>query len=240
MVGQLQLMGLNVGQGNKLHLTTNDLKIYAYCPKLYFKSDKQSKIKTDPLIEFAWTLLTYSFAKELETDRITTWQTFTRYIIHHKIIWEQIQKEFPTRNIDYFHQLYKFYCLFKTQKVLAINYPCEVVIYDIIYLTSQIPIILGSSDSYEIILNKNILHSIESKIQISSIAKILGSKAKAIHLVLMDQFPNKIYHKKVFLENNYYESAEMEIKNIITGIKNKVIYSNDLGCSHCNFFGKCR
>lgn len=234
-----------------MDITVNDLRLYAYCPRLYFKwknkvtEERAGKFLTslNPYEKLLWNSFLFCFQTEMRTGYLTTWTSLSRYL------WKNGIQKFKKINYTRYSALYNLFKLYTSissteSSPIAVNFPYEFQVSEGASVVGSIPVVVGKfPSSYSIVMmHQPSLHkSIEIRAAATAISLTLSASPKVIYAIgIPNEMAGQPEYKEIWPGAGYISDAQMYIKNIAKGIVEKREYYNEFGCPNCWFFKECR
>jgi hypothetical protein len=187
--------------------TVDDLKRYAFCPKLF---EQQGSLKSphDKSARDFTLLLTFLFRRDMETGI--------------KQNWNAVEKRWR-----------KIYCMSNGALTNSSVHATEVYNHQII---GEIPALLTQGEELSLIMTEPVTDPPAVKISpaVRYLSMALGEEfpIKTVHNATLIDY--QVFHVETFQPNSrYWEVAMLDFVNIMQAMQNSLTYPNTLACTVC-------
>ena len=215
-----------------------DVARFAFCPQFYAQHGTVPNSDAADQRDLA-SLVTYAFRRELESDSKTNWKSildkWTRiYWDHHNKNDDDDKFKF-NRSLIALKQFYTWYENVEAD-VLALNFSLSASLYNH-QLLGEIPVILDNNDdTVSLILIEPIQKIGEAKwspnVRYLSVAM---DQTITVSKIIVLSLTNYCAFNTFTIEPNarFWETAMLDLLNILQSMQDGVLYSNTLACHFC-------
>jgi len=221
-----------------------DVARYSFCPKFYEQKGTIPVVDPECQRDFA-SLLTYAFRKQFENESKASWKSILDKWT--KIFWEHYEEKSEedkakyNRSLIALKQFYNWYIELDAS-ILAVNFSLSASLYNH-QLLGEIPIVLSNGDgSVTLVISEQFQKA--GLVKWTPVVRYLSvamDQSIPVSKIIVLSFINYRAFTTHIIEPNtrFWETAMLDLLNILQSMQDGVSYSNTLACGFCPLASTC-